>query len=49
MGVLIAILVILWVLLLTAVLGSGRRGYGPAGLIGAVTLILLILLLYTYA
>ena len=49
MGVLIGLLVTLLVLILAAVLGSGRRGYAPAGIIGAVTLILLIVLFYVYA
>ena len=49
MGVLIGLLVIVLILMLAAVLGSGRKGYGPAGMIGAVTLILLILLFYAYA
>jgi len=49
MGVLIGLSIILLILILGAVLGSGRKGYGPAGMIGAVTLILLILLFYAYA
>ena len=49
MGVLIGLLIILLILSMAAVLGSGKRGYGPAGVIGLFTLILLILLFYTYA
>ncbi len=48
MGILIALLMILLALMLAAVLGSGRRGDGPAAVIGVVTLILLIVLFYTY-
>ncbi len=48
MGVLIGLLVLALVLTMAAVLGSGRKGYGPAGAIGAVTLILLIVLFYAY-
>jgi len=49
MDVLITILAILLILLLAAVLGSGKRGYEPAGLIGSVALIMLIALFYAYA
>jgi hypothetical protein len=49
MGALVVILAILLVLLLAVVLGSGKRGYGPAGLIGVVALILFIVLFFGYA
>ncbi len=49
MGWLIAFLMLLLALMLAAVLGSGRKGDGPAAVIGVVTLILLVVLFYTYA
>ena len=48
MEVLIGLLVIVLILLLGAVLGSGKRGDGPAGMIGLVTLIVLILMFFAY-
>ncbi len=49
MGALIIVVAVLLILIMAAVLGSGRRGFGPAAVIGLFTLILLILLFYSYA